>query len=575
MKVIIAKKAGFCMGVRRAVDMTLDMVNHNENEKISTFGPLIHNPQVLEVLRDKGVSVLKTIPQHASGTVIIRAHGVPPASKEKLEQSGLFVKDATCPRVVKVQVIINKHKKLGKKTVIIGDRNHAEVEGLLGYAGPDSIVVSSEKEAARLSLSKPYIIVSQTTQDEIIFENIVRIITQNNTDGEVFNTICDSTHKRQNEVRNLCKEVEALVVVGGKNSANTKRLGMIAQEQGKKVFVVETEDELNPNDFKQYKTVGVTAGASTPNWMINRVVSSLEAIPSRGEGIGGAMMHDALWALMASNIYISLAGGVLAYACCLLQGIKPEFEYGFIAFGYLFAMHNLNRLTDKRSRVFNDPALHTFSLKYRSLLIYLSCFALFLSLFLSYNENGTAFCLLLIMTIFGLLYRVKFVPKFLVPLIKISRLKEIPASKTMFVSLAWSFALVVLPAVYVSDGISPINIFVFIFIYLLTFVRNATFDVFEVQGDRIAGKETLPVWLGELGALRTLYITMAILVFMLIVGPLAGVLPRLFFYAIPGIVYFLILTYMYERGKLRNGIKLEFGLDTALLFVGLSVMVAA
>ena len=211
MKVVIAKKAGFCMGVRRAVDLTLDLVNQEEN--ISTFGPLIHNPQVLEVLQDKGVGILKKIPKAATGTVIIRAHGVPPAKKDELRRSGLTVKDATCPRVLKVQAIISKHRKEGKATVIIGDKNHAEVEGLMGYAGPECQVVENQAEAMALSLPSPYIIVSQTTQDERVFEAITEIITSRNPGGEVFNTICDSTHLRQEEVRKLCEQVEAVVVV--------------------------------------------------------------------------------------------------------------------------------------------------------------------------------------------------------------------------------------------------------------------------------------------------------------------------------------------------------------------------
>lgn len=278
MKVILATKAGFCMGVRRAVDMTINLASHCNGKKISTFGPLIHNPQVLDFLAKKGVSVIEKVPVHGSGTVIIRAHGVPPESKGILEKAGLTVKDATCPRVVKVQVIIKRYAKEGRITVIVGDRNHAEVEGLLGYAAPNSYVVSCENEAKELILDKPYIIVSQTTQDEVFFNKMVAIITNNNPQGLVFNTICDSTHKRQDEVRALCKKVDVLVVVGGRNSANTTRLGVVAEDEGVEVYVVETKDELDLASLVQHKTVGVTAGASTPNWVIDEVVKTLEAV---------------------------------------------------------------------------------------------------------------------------------------------------------------------------------------------------------------------------------------------------------------------------------------------------------
>ena len=230
------------MGVRRAVETTLEVIRKEETG-VSTFGPLIHNPQVLNLLEERGVRVLREIPEKESGTVIIRAHGVPPVDKEKLRLAGARIEDATCPHVVKVQVIIKKYLKQGYATVIIGDRNHAEVEGLMGFAGSLGRVVSNLEDVNSLQLERPYIIVSQTTQDETIFEDLSQLILKRFPGGRVFNTICDATHKRQEEVRSLCKDVEAMVVVGGKNSANTKRLAEIAEDMGCPVFLVETEDE--------------------------------------------------------------------------------------------------------------------------------------------------------------------------------------------------------------------------------------------------------------------------------------------------------------------------------------------
>lgn len=279
MEVVLAKNAGFCMGVRRAVETTLEMVQKTKGE-IATFGPLIHNPQVLELLEQQGVRIIEDIPEKASGTIIIRAHGVPPQKKRRLEAIGAQVEDATCPRVLKVQAIIEKYKNQGYATIIIGDRDHAEVEGLMGYTGSTGQVVSSVGEVAGLVLTGPYIIVSQTTQDEKAFEEIKEAILAKFPEGKVFNTICDSTHKRQEEVRQLCHEVDALIVVGGKASANTKRLGDIAQGLGCPVFMVETEDDLDLPALRNYKRVGVTAGASTPNWVIAKVVEVLEGLPA-------------------------------------------------------------------------------------------------------------------------------------------------------------------------------------------------------------------------------------------------------------------------------------------------------
>ncbi|HID02028.1 MAG TPA: 4-hydroxy-3-methylbut-2-enyl diphosphate reductase [Desulfobacterales bacterium] len=220
MKVILAKTAGFCMGVRRAVDATMDLVKQGMGE-IHTLGPLIHNPQVLQYLREHGVDILTDIPEKVSGTIIIRAHGVPPLQEKKLVESGAMIKNATCPRVIKVQVIIKKYRQQDYFTVIIGDKNHAEVDGLLGHADSRGIVVSNEEDVAALQISGPYIIVSQTTQDRASFARLSDMILEKFSDGRVFNTICDSTSKRQDEVRKLCGEVEAMIVVGGRSSANT------------------------------------------------------------------------------------------------------------------------------------------------------------------------------------------------------------------------------------------------------------------------------------------------------------------------------------------------------------------
>ncbi len=277
MKVILAKHAGFCMGVRRAVEATLQLVETRQ-VPIATFGPLIHNPQVLEMLAEKGVQVLEEVPADTKATVVIRAHGVPPARKRSLEESGVVVEDATCPRVVKVQAIIDKYRRQGYTTVIIGDRDHAEVEGLMGHAGKVGLVVSRMEDLDDLELSIPYIVVSQTTQDEEMFQEITAAILARYPGGKVFNTICDSTHKRQDEVRQMCREVDALVVVGGRNSANTKRLAEIADGLSCPVFLVETESELDGEKLRGYNSVGVTAGASTPAWIIREVVETLEAI---------------------------------------------------------------------------------------------------------------------------------------------------------------------------------------------------------------------------------------------------------------------------------------------------------
>ena len=561
MKVILAKKAGFCMGVRRAVETTLDLV-HKEEDSIATFGPLIHNPQVLALLSDQGVAVLNDIPDRISGTVIIRAHGISPFMKERLQKSGARVKDATCPRVVKVQAIIKKYRARGYGTVIIGDRNHAEVEGLMGFAGPSAFVVSNKEDVGELELSGPYIIVSQTTQDEESFDVISRMIVDRFPGGRVFNTICDSTHKRQAEVRNLCRMVQAVIVVGGRFSANSKRLAEIAEGMGQKVFFIETEKDLEVSELTEFDVVGVTAGASTPTWMINRVVQMLESIPGRSEGFIRPFLYKSLRFLLSTNIYISLAGGFLVYTCAALQGIETDVEHFFVAFGYLFAMHNLNRFMDQRSKKFNDPVKERFFNRYQGSLFFLTVLTLVIVLFMAFRQGMNHFFMIFFMSIFGILYSVRFIPKFVSKVVKVRRLKEIPGSKTLFAAMAWAFVIVLIPSWDMIAFPSPSTVGAFIFILLLVFVRNALFDVFDVQGDRIVGKETLPVFIGEKRTITLLHYITLFLVLMLLLFPFAGWMTFVGFWLIPGILYLIGLTYLYRNGHLVQGLRLEFYLET-------------
>ncbi len=362
MKVVLARNAGFCMGVRRAVETTLDMVRGADGP-IATYGPLIHNPQVLDILGERGVTVLDRVPEgNAPATVIIRAHGIPPGEKEAIVASGAGVKDATCPRVQKVQAIIRRHLGDGATAaVIIGDRNHAEVDGLMGHAGDCGVVVSNEEDVAGLDLAAPYIIVSQTTQDQPTFDRLSTMILERFPGGRVFSTICDSTHKRQSAVLDLCDQVEAMVVVGGRTSANTKRLGEIVAGRDIPVFVVESERELDPGELRSFRRVGVTAGASTPSWIIERVIRCLELIPGAGENIFIATVKLGIAGTVSLSLYAAMGAGLMTLALDHIRGIPPLAAHFFIAFAYIFSIYNLNRLMSRPRPQYIDP-LRYFSL---------------------------------------------------------------------------------------------------------------------------------------------------------------------------------------------------------------------
>jgi len=329
MKIRVAEKAGFCMGVRRAVNLVLRAVNQGLSP-IYTYGPLIHNPQTLELLSRLGVKVIKTPEEGKTGGVcVIRAHGIPPQEKKVLEEKFKLL-DGTCPRVLKVQALADRAVKEGKSVIIIGDKDHAEVKGILGFCQGKGYVVSSLRDLEALPSSTPFVVLSQTTQDEEVFELLAEEIKSRFKDVEIINTICNATEVRQAGVRKLCESCEAIVVVGGKFSANTKRLAQIAESQGKKVYFVERLEEIPIEEIKKVRSLGITAGASTPNWLINSVVDLLKRHTSK--------TYNVLRSFAISQVYAGFFIPILLFALLLIKGIHFSLsEITFLLFSFFFS----------------------------------------------------------------------------------------------------------------------------------------------------------------------------------------------------------------------------------------------
>ncbi|MFC1516832.1 4-hydroxy-3-methylbut-2-enyl diphosphate reductase, partial [Thermodesulfobacteriota bacterium] len=374
MKIILAKTAGFCMGVRRAVEMVLETPKKHEGP-IRTLGPLIHNPQVLNLLKEKGVSVMDGIPDNSSGTVLIRAHGVPPEAKNNLEIAGCNIVDATCPRVIKVQTIIREHAEKGYASVIIGDKDHPEVVGLLGYAGKNGHAIDNLEDLNSLPRFDKAIIVAQTTQNVLFYEEVKAWATRKFPHYKIFDTICDSTEKRQDEVRRLADSVDVVIVVGGHNSGNTQRLAEIARQTGKPTYHVETESELDFEAISSAQIIGITAGASTPNWIIKKIYRSLEILTiKKGEG-WYRLLFNIQRALLQTNIYVSIGAGCLCYACTKIQGLANFFPHVLIAMLYVQSMHIFNNLIGTKADQYNDPDRASFYNKNKILLALLAIIA--------------------------------------------------------------------------------------------------------------------------------------------------------------------------------------------------------
>ena len=275
MEITVAKSAGFCFGVQRAVDSVYKELEENSG-KIYTFGPIIHNEQVVEDLNKKGIEVIDTVEQLKEikeGTVVIRSHGVAKEIYDILEQQKLKMVDATCPFVKKIHNIVLDESNNGKTIIIIGNDNHPEVEGIKGWVNGEVIVINKEEQIEKLSLPEQTkaCIVSQTTFNHNKFKYLVEIIRKKGYDITVVNTICNATHVRQVEAQKISSKVDGMIVIGGKNSSNTQKLYDICRNECENTFYVQTVKDLNLHELKSLKSIGITAGASTPKKIIEEV----------------------------------------------------------------------------------------------------------------------------------------------------------------------------------------------------------------------------------------------------------------------------------------------------------------
>ena len=275
MEITVAKSAGFCFGVQRAVDSVYKELEENSG-KIYTFGPIIHNEQVVEDLNKKGIEVIDTVEQLKKikeGTVVIRSHGVAKEIYDILEQQKLKMVDATCPFVKKIHNIGLDESNNGKTIIIIGNDNHPEVEGIKGWVNGEVIVINKEEQIEKLSLPEQTkaCIVSQTTFNHNKFKYLVEIIRKKGYDITVVNTICNATHVRQVEAQKISSKVDGMIVIGGKNSSNTQKLYDICRNECENTFYVQTVKDLNLHELKSLKSIGITAGASTPKNIIEEV----------------------------------------------------------------------------------------------------------------------------------------------------------------------------------------------------------------------------------------------------------------------------------------------------------------
>lgn len=277
MEIFVAKSSGFCFGVKRAINIANKFASETDGE-IYTFGPIIHNPQVVKRLEESRIFARESLEEMDRGTIIIRSHGVRLDEYRMAEEKGLNIVDATCPFVKKSQDLVSLLSREGYTVIVAGQREHPEVQGLISYGSADIRVAESPEELKDLPRKKRIGIVAQTTLPMEKLEAVVTCCLRKAAELKVFNTICNATSIRQGESAELAEKVEMMIIVGGKNSANTRRLAEICRSIQPRSHHIEVADEIDPEWFDGVSSVGITSGASTPDWVVNAVVDKLRAL---------------------------------------------------------------------------------------------------------------------------------------------------------------------------------------------------------------------------------------------------------------------------------------------------------
>lgn len=499
MKVTLAESAGFCYGVRKAMDCVLDV--SRGKEITYTLGPLIHNPQALEMLESRHVFVANGVDESLRGkTVVIRAHGVPPEVRGKLDAAGAIVVDATCPNVLRSQSIIRKFHAQGYSIVIVGDRGHAEIDALLGSADNTGVVVETREEAARLPLMEKVCVVAQTTLNSEHYNEIAAEVSSRARVSHVAQTVCHSTERRQEDIRRLAESTDATVVVGGRSSANTKRLAEISRELGQPTFLIEDPAELDLRSLSQYNEIGVTAGASTPNWVIQQVVDAIASYAPVRQSKAIDILHKLAFFAVEGNFVLCAGAAALTFAMCLFMRIPTLPQYYLMAFFYLFPLHAVNKYLEInwKPRTVN-PILR----QYWRIYLGMAGISFPIALAIAFYSDTLTFVLVLVSYILGGMYSVRVLPaewKF-----RFKSLRDIPGSKDLMIATAWTFAVVVLPAINHTAFPGLVAFAGTAFVSVLVFSRATILAMGGIESDRLVGMETIPVLIGRNRTIQVLY----------------------------------------------------------------------
>jgi 4-hydroxy-3-methylbut-2-enyl diphosphate reductase len=541
--------------------------SESSSETIYTLGPLVHNNDAVDMLRKNDVMPAKDPDELHDKKVFIRAHGVPPSVKDDLAARHNTIIDATCPYVLNVQNIAKEYAEKGYSVIIVGDRGHAEVEGLLGYCGGRGHVVPDIKGVAELPDLKKVCVIAQTTQNRENFFDVINGIEKRFKNVIIENTICGATSIRQKEVLELVELVDLMIVVGGRHSANTKRLEELSLSTGTPTILIENASQLDVRDIKRYGHIGITAGASTPSWVIEEVTKKVESVESSA---AASLIDNAINLIIDTSTFLSIGSVFLYYGIAYFLGVPAfsDIKLPVIIFLFISAVHFLNssyieKVKPDTSKGEKAPPLRRFG-------VTISVIYLLVSLVLSYFLHGTIFLIHLFLCVSGLVYSKIKLPKPLVKIIKFKSLKDIPASKDIFQSIAWVIIIVGYPAIFNDiDLMRPKVPVAAFFVGCIVFARSIVYDIKEIRLDKMIGKETLPVLLGEGRSKICLITLLGILMAGLLytkVKYLAYIKINLF---LVSLLYILVYLYLFHKKIVYKGYILHLIIDGQFYFIGI------
>jgi 4-hydroxy-3-methylbut-2-enyl diphosphate reductase len=560
IQITVAKSAGFCPGVKNAIDKVLELAKHSQ-KTIYTLGPLIHNKQVIETLKEKNIHSVNSVAEikDANAILVIRAHGIPPEEEARIRALPLEVVDATCPLVKHVQENIREHARKGYATIIVGDRDHAEVVGLMGYTEGRGYVVSGPEEVKNLPRLEKANIVAQTTQEGDVFLAAADEARKIAGELAVSNTICNPTSQRQKETVEFSKGADLVIVVGGKNSANTARLFQICERQAKKAVHIEKEDELEEELFGEARSIFITAGASTPSWMIEKVLEKARELAGRAESPLLEKLAFGWKLLVTGSLYTALAAAALTYVCMKLEGAPVSKKFLLMAGLFAFSLHMANRAVEKGTAA-PDRARKLLFVKYRRESRYaaLACGAL--AIFLSAALGWKVFLTAAFFWSIGMLYSYKLPLGF-------DKFGNFPASKDIVTALGWAFMCAYAPGLWRGGALSNSTQLAVSFAFLLVFTRSVLFGVSHAHSDMIVGKENFYKAAGARLTYFTLFSIFLLLSGILLTLKNAGWKPELSEALITGLVYYLGLMLFFYFRKLPEHITAETVIDTQFLLL--------